>query len=221
MNDWISAMEASNLARSAGRTEGDLIEWARLGRLQVRARSGTFSDDDPHVVREFPNEPPLDEIERAVMGPWPNIPAEFWEATPAKALWGPGTFASRIEYWNDHYGKDDYEYITLLGVTFHKDELDALINGREPKAATAQPPKKRWQHQRVSEQQKAAFEFLEKCRTHPPKGSPLGPTALHREYIRWAGNRQLTPLRRTAFAKCVDRHADGWRVAGSKWEHTG
>jgi hypothetical protein len=49
----------------------------------------------------------------------------------------------------------------------------------------------------------------------------LGPTALHREYIRWAGNRQLTPLRRTAFAKCVDRHADGWRVAGSKWEHTG
>lgn len=221
MNDWISAMEASNLARSAGRTDGDLIEWARLGMLQVRARSGTFSYDDPHVVREFPHEPPLDEIERAVLGPWPNIPADFWEVTPTKALWGPGTFASRLVHWNDHYQRDEYESITLLGITFLKDALDALLNGRQPKAVTAQPPKKRWQHQRVREEQKSAFEFLEKCRTHPPKGSPLRPIALHLAYVTWTEKGQIKPLMRTAFAKCVERHADGWRVAGSKWEHTG
>jgi hypothetical protein len=221
VNDWISALEASNLARAAGRTEGDLIEWARLGMLQVRARSGTFSDDDPDVVREFPNEPPSDEIKRAVSGPWPNIPADFWEATPTKALWGPGTFASRLEYWNDHYQSDEYESITLLGVTFLKDELNALLSGRQPKAVMGQPPKERWQQQRVSEQQKVAFEFLEKCRKHPPKDWHLGPIAQHAKYVEWAERQKDEPLGRTAFGKWAKRYADGWRVAGSKWEHTG
>lgn len=221
MSNWISAFEASRLAKDAGRTEGDLIEWARLGKLQVRARSGTFSDDDPDVVREFPNEPPSDEIERAVLGPWPNIPADFWEATPAKASWGPGTFASRIEYWDDYNQRDAYEYITLLGVTFHKDELDALLNGRQPKAVMVQPPKERWQRQRVNDRQNAVVQFLETCRTHPPKGWPLGPIARHKSYVEWAERREFKALGRTAFDKWANRHADGWRVAGAKWEHTG
>ncbi len=221
MSDWIRAMEASRRVKVAGFTEEDLIEWARLGKLKSRAMSGTFSDDDPCIARQFPKEPPSDELERATLGPWPNIPADFWEAPPTKALWGPGSFSSRIEYWDDHYQGDAYEHITLLGVTFHSDELDALLNGRETKDATAQPPKKRWQQQRVSEEQKVAFEFLETCRKHPPKGWPWGPIAQHRNYVEWAEGRTDKPLARTAFKKWLERHADGWRVAGSKWEHTG
>ncbi len=221
MSNWISAFEASRLAKDAGYTERDLIDWARFGKLKARAQSGAFSDDNSCITREFPKDPPTDEIERAVMGSWPDIPSGYWEAKPHDAIWGTGTFASRLKYWNDYYQSYEYEGVELFEVTFHSDELDALLNGRQPKAAMAQPPKERWQRQRVSERQRAAFQFLEKCRTNPPKGWPLGPMARHKCYLNWAGGPKHEALGRSAFDKWANRHADGWRVAGAKWEHAG
>lgn len=218
MSDWTSAFEASRRVKDAGLTEDDLIEWARLGRLRARAQKGTFSSDEPDSIREFPAEPHSDDLKRSTLGPWPDIPTEFWETTPRKAVWGPGTFASRIEYWCDYNQTVANEYITLLEVSFHSQELDELLSGRQPKAATAHPPKERWQQQRASVQQKALFEFLEKLRMFPLK-VPLGPIARHKYYVRLEQKKEIKPLGRSVFTKWADRHADGWRYEGSRWVH--
>ena len=217
MSDWITAREAKRRARDADLTEGDLMEWARQGRLKARAKSGTFSDDDDRPLRKFPEEPPSDEIERAVLGPWPDIPKDFWEAIPYKANWGPGTFASRVEYWSEYHQSNDYVNIELYDVTFHLDNLEGLLNGNLPGAITVPPPKERWQQKQVSEQQRAAFKFLETLRTHPSKKASAGPIARYSCYINWAQNNKLKPLGRTTFTKWADRHADGWREKGGRW----
>jgi hypothetical protein len=218
MSDWTSAREASRRVKDAGLTGGDLIEWARQGRLRARAVSGTFSSDDPVAQCVFPEEPCSDDLKRSALGPWPDIPTSFWKETPHKALWGAGTFASSIEHFDENNHTYAPEYITLLGVTFHSHELDDLLNGRQPKAATAQPPKERWQQQRATARQRAAFEFLEKLRMFPLK-VPLARKAQWRKYVSLAEEGKPIPLGFSVFKKWQDRHADGWRYEGSRWVH--
>jgi hypothetical protein len=186
MSEWTSAREASRRVKDAGLTEGDLIEWARQGRLRARAVSGTFSSDDRDAKRIFPKAPCSDDLTRSTLGPWPDIPTDFWETMPRKALWGAGTFASSIEYWCDYNQTVANEYIELFDVSFCSHELDDLLNGRQPKAAAAKPPKERWKPQRATVEQKALFEFLETLRMYPLKEASSGPIARHKCYIRWA-----------------------------------
>ena len=220
MSDWISARVASCRVRAVDLTEGDLIEWARQGKLCTRAQSGTFSSDDPGEERKFPAEPPSGEIERLAGGSWPNIPAEFWEATLAKALWGAGTFAASVRYWEEYDHDFASEYIELFNVTFSKDDLEAVLNGPPPPAARAQVPKERWQQQRVSQQQAAVFKFMEIATTRPMKGE-LGRVARHGRYCEWhadpTSKQTGKPLGRSAFTKWADRYLDGWRADGSRW----
>jgi hypothetical protein len=218
MSEWTSAREASRRVKDAGLTEGDLIEWAREGYLRARAVSGTFSSDDPVAQRVFPKAPYSDDLTRSTLGPWPDIPTDFWETMPRKALWGAGTFASSIEYWDEYNQTDAHDYIELFDVSFCSHELDDLLNGRQTKAAAAKPPKERWQQQRASPRQKAAFVFLEKLRMYPPK-VPLLPVARFQTYLSWAENGKTRPLGRPTFGKWAARHADGWRNVGIRWVH--
>ncbi len=219
MSEWITARQASSFVNAAGLGERDLIEWARRGRLQARARSGTFSSDDPVEERYFPKEPPLGEVELSTVGPWPDIPIDFWDGTHLKALWGAGTFAARIWYWCDYYQKDAYEHITLFDVTFQAGNLEMLLNGSSPSVAEQQLPKERWRQQRLTPSQAAALEFMEIILTNPPK-DPLGPVKLHLKYLEWHKDpktrRAGDPLKRTAFEKWANRFRNGYRVGKNR-----
>lgn len=218
MSEWISATEASMRIKAAGLTEEDLIEWARLGKLKSRAQKGTFSDDDPCIVREFPKDPPSGEIERAVSGPWPDVPSYFWDEPPSKALWGACTFAASIRYWNDYYQLHQYEHVELFDLTFSKVDLDLLLDVRPSTVTGARPLKERWQLQRLTQQQADALKFIDIALTHPPK-DPLGRVAMHSEYLKWHADpkhkRTGKPLVRSTFGKWQDRYLDGWRVSDS------
>lgn len=81
-------------------------------------------------VRTFPVAPPTDELTRDTLGPWPDIPVNFWAEKPAKATWGAGTFASRVYYWCDYRQERMYEFIELIDVTFHQGDLTELLSSR-------------------------------------------------------------------------------------------
>lgn len=227
MSDWISARKASKRMTDAGLTEGDLIEWARLGKLRARAESGIFSSDDAgpdgfRETRRFLSTPPSSEIGLSTLGPWPDILADFWKEAPIKQSWGPGTFKARITYWEDHYQRNDCEIIELFGVMFNKEDLETLL--KEPPASpeSAQEPTLNWQKKGVTQRQASAMKFLETMEKYPPK-QPLGASELYREYLRWHAdpkNKQHEqPLVRSAFRTCADRFHDGWRVAAKRWVH--
>lgn len=213
MTEWISTKEASGRARQAYLTNDDLIEWAKRGRLRSRARSGAFSHFDLSTEIQFNN---------GKFGNWPNIPADFWGKI-SRALWGAGTFAATLEWLAEPENTPDkyeeYEHIILYDVTFNEADLALLLNGPSPLDIARQPPKERWQQQRITEQQTAAFEFIEKLRTHPPRTPPSGPIARYKSYVEWAKKKQLKPLGRTAFTKWDVRYADGWRLEGGKLAH--
>jgi len=219
MTEWFSAREAACLVKKAGLTERDLIEWARQGRLSGRAQRGTFSGDDPIEERVFPKEPPLAELERSALGPWPDIPREFWGAPPSKALWGACTFEACVGFWSEYYQSYEYERIELFDVTFNADEIEALLNGRPSTAGTIQPPKERWQKQRVSDRQRVVFEFLELVRNYPQK-EPWRPVALYDRYCEEVAKQKTgPPFVWSTFSKFAKRHNDGWRISGSRWTH--
>lgn len=215
-NTWISSKEALRRAKAQDATAGDLLEWARQGKLRARAQKGSFSDDEPGEERIFPSEPPVDEVKRSVAGDWPYIPADFWEDTPSKALWAAGTFATRMWYFDEHSQQDDWIHITLFDVKFKASELDALLEGTTSTEIEPQRPKERWQAQRPSEAQRAALEFMDIVRKFPGKG-PLAPVPLHREYCEWAQKKSKKPYGRSTFAKWANRYDDGWRLSGNRW----
>lgn len=215
MSEWISAREAWNYVKAADLREGDLIEWARQGRLHARADSGIFSSDDPADLRKFPNQPPTDELTISTLGPWPDIPDDIWAAEQVKVHWGAGTYEGNIRYWDEYHSKTSHEYIRLFNLTFRKADLEELLNGAPASAMETQVPQKRWQQKRLTQQQVATIRFLEIVSQNPPKIS-LGPVALHNEYVKWydnPNNKQTgKPLKRTAFAKWKARYDDGHRV---------
>lgn len=218
LNTWISAREALRRAKDQDVTAGDLIEWARQGKLRARAARGLFSDDDPGEERVFPSEPPLDEKKRLVSGDWPDIPADFWDEIPSRALWAAGTFGTRVSIFNEHYQQYEWLGITLFDVKFHADELDALLIESPQIPVKPQPPRERWQAQRPTEPQRAVMQFLGDVRNFPPK-EPLGPVALHNAYRNWANQKNKEIFGRSTFAKWVARYDDGWRLSGNRWEH--
>jgi hypothetical protein len=140
-NTWISSKEALRLAKAQDATAGDLLEWARQGKLRARALKGSFGNDEPGEERIFPSQPPVDEVKRSVAGDWPDIPADFWEETPAKALWTAGTFATRVWYFEEHYQQYDWQRITLSEVTFNAAQLEALLSNSEGRAIRAMLPR--------------------------------------------------------------------------------
>lgn len=126
--DWVSSHEAARRAAKADFSQDDLMEWARQGLLRTRAKSGLFSSDDEQGHwREFPTEPPEDEIVRATLGPWPNIPADFWSGRSIEGQWGAGTFAAHVVEWSDYHQAETRERIKLRGVTFHAGDLSELV----------------------------------------------------------------------------------------------
>jgi hypothetical protein len=134
-DDWISSQEAHRRAKAAGATEDDLLEWAGLGKLRARAKSGIFSSDLASEMdnardceRTFPIEPPADELTRETLGPWPDVPVDFWADKPTKATWAAGTFASRVYYWSDYHQARMDEHIELFDVTFHAGDLAGLLS---------------------------------------------------------------------------------------------
>jgi hypothetical protein len=133
---WISAFDALSRVKGAGGTEDDLLEWARIGRLRARAKSGIDSDDvtPPKLwlecVRTFPAEPLV--VDGITISTWPDIPKSFWADTPAKALWVAGTFANKLHYFCDYHQELTYAYFELFDVTFNAGDLGALLPEPEP-----------------------------------------------------------------------------------------
>lgn len=227
MSQWIASRQALRLAKEAGLTNGDLLEWARLGRLRARAESGIFSSDDADLegnreTRQFPAEPPSNEIELLTKGPWPDILADFWKEVPLKEVWGAGTFIARVTYWDGHNQRESEEIIELLDVKFNKGDLEALLSRSAEPTSDLKTPKKTWQQQRVTPRQAAAMEFIDIIARKPPKELE-GKSARHRMYCEWhrkqSGQQKHEALGRTDFNKCADRYDDGWRIVGSKWVH--
>lgn len=140
-NTWISSKEALRRAKAQDATAGDLLEWARQGKLRARAQKGSFSDDERGEERIFPSEPPVDAVKRSVAGDWPDIPANFWEETPSKALWSAGTFATRVWYFDEHYQQYDWQHITLSDVTFNAAQLEGLLSKSEGRAIRGMLPR--------------------------------------------------------------------------------
>jgi hypothetical protein len=216
VSEWISAAEASKRIKAAGLAQEDLIEWASQGSLRARAQSSTSSLDDPPGKRLFPKEPPSDEKDLSIHGSWPDIPSHYWAERQIEVLWGAGTYEATVEYWVDFYQHTERERIKLFGLTFSKVDLDALLDVRPSTGNGAEPPKQRWQQQRVTERQAGAVKFIDIAFKNPTKG-PMGPVALHRAYLKWhadpKNNRTGEPLKRSAFGKWKERYLDGWRVS--------
>lgn len=83
-------------------------------------------------LRNHPSEPPADEAARDALGPWPDVPADFWTEQPTKVNWGAGTFANKVQYFCDHHQQLTYTYIELFEVTFHAGDLARLLNTKSP-----------------------------------------------------------------------------------------
>ena len=138
MSDWISSLQAVKRLRDSGLSdpEATLGAWAEAGFLKSRAARGRFSYNWDYNIQDFPEEP-------QDSAPWPDIPSDFWfhvnnKVGNAVALYEAGTFAAQVEF----EGGGDSEHIKLYGVTFHSDNLTALLNGvgeRQETAAFTKP----------------------------------------------------------------------------------
>lgn len=219
MNDWISARKALSLVSAVGLTGEDLIEWARQGSLRTRAKSGTFSSDDPCDERIFPTEPPKEALQ--TLGPWPDIPTDLWDGENVKVLWGAATCEATVSYWDDYYQKFLHEHIKLKRLTFNQIDIEKLLNGSAQSEAKPQAQQQQWQKRLIELHQSVAFEFLDWASTQSWYGS-LGPVELHRQYVAWhsKNNRKVKRLGRTAFEKWATRYREGWRVGDRhRWLH--
>jgi hypothetical protein len=133
---WISAVDALSSVKRAGGTEDDLLEWARVGRLRARAKSGVDSNDvsPPKLwlecVQTFPAEPLV--VDGIMISPWPDIPTGFWAEKPTKAAWVAGTFSYKVQDFCDYHQELTYACFELFGVTFNAGDLGALLPEPEP-----------------------------------------------------------------------------------------
>lgn len=131
---WMSASEAQFRAHCAGISTDDLIEWARRDKLRVRAKGRIDSEDVslPALLVDclitHPKEPPADEDTRDALGPWPDVPAFYWNEPLFKAEWLTGTFLVKVSYFCDFYQEPTYSSVELRGVTFHAGDFLALIS---------------------------------------------------------------------------------------------
>lgn len=133
MSDWISSLQAVKRLRDSGLSdpEATLGAWAEAGFLKSRAARGRFSYNWDYNIQDFPDEP-------QDSAPWPDIPSDFWfhvnnKVGNAVALYEAGTFAAQVEF----EGGGDSEHIKLYGVTFHSDNLAALLSGVGERQETA------------------------------------------------------------------------------------
>jgi hypothetical protein len=136
MSEWISSLRAVKRLRDAGLNapEVTLGLWAEAGFVKSRASWGRFSHDGGVDELTFPNEPSADPDGLGVSTPWPDIPSDFWhyvniENGNAEAHYEAGIFAALVVLDPEIGTYSDTEHMKLYGVSFHSDNLDALLNG--------------------------------------------------------------------------------------------
>jgi|LauGreDrversion4_2_1035121.scaffolds.fasta_scaffold02594_12 hypothetical protein len=143
MSEWISSLKAVLRLRDAGLNapEATLGLWAEEGFVKSRASWGRFSHDGGVDELTFPNEPSAVPDGLGVSKPWPDIPSDFWHYVNVKngnaeAHYEAGIFAALVELDPEIGTHSETEHMKLYGVSFHSDDLDALLNGvgeRQPK----------------------------------------------------------------------------------------
>lgn len=136
MSEWISSLQALLRLRDAGLNapETTLGLWAEAGFVKSRASWGRFSYEGGVEELIFPNEPSADPDGLGVSTPWPDIPSDFWHYVNVKngnaeAHYEAGIFAALVVLDPEIGSHSDTEHIKLYGVSFHSDNLDALLNG--------------------------------------------------------------------------------------------
>jgi hypothetical protein len=136
MSEWISSLHAVKRLRDAGLNapEATLGLWAEARFLRARAIWGRISHDGGTDELTFPDESPADPDGLGVATPWPNIPSDFWHYVNVKhgnaeAHYEAGIFAALVVLDPEIGSHSDTEHIKLYGVSFHSDDLDALLNG--------------------------------------------------------------------------------------------
>lgn len=222
MSEWISSLAAVQQLNAAGlyNAKTALGQWAEAGSLKSRARWGRFFFDGCTTDIEFPTEPPADLEGKGAEYPWPDIPRDFWRHvnkgnSNAEAHYEAGIFAALVFLDPELGTGSDTEYIKLFDVSFHSNDLDTLLSAGSTESTEVQPPAKRWQQQRLTQQQADALKFIHIALTHPLK-DPLGRVALHDAYLTWHADpknkRTGEPLVRSAFGKWQNRYVDGWRA---------
>lgn len=136
MSEWISSLHAVKRLRDAGLNapEATLGLWAEARFLRARAIWGRFSHDGGTDELTFPDESPADPDGLGAATPWPNIPSDFWHYVNVKhgnaeAHYEAGIFAALVVLDPEIGSHSDTEHIKLYGVSFHSDDLDALLSG--------------------------------------------------------------------------------------------
>jgi|GEM_PF-2924005 len=143
MSEWISSLRAVKRLRDAGLNapEVTLGLWAEAGFVKSRASWGRFSHAGGVDEQIFLNEPSVVPDGLGVSTPWPDIPSDFWHYVNVKngnaeAHYEAGIFAALVELDPEIGTHSETEHMKLYGVSFHSDDLDALLNGvgeRQPK----------------------------------------------------------------------------------------
>lgn len=222
MSEWISSLQAVLRLRNAGWNDPEITlgVWAEEGSLKSRATRGIFSSGADILECVFLDDPPTDPDQLYRSPHWQTIPSDFWSwfnvnQDNKSAHYQTGIFATFVVPEAEIGSGHETDHIKLYGVSFHLDQLNALLDVRPSTEALAGPPQKRWQRKRLTHQQADALTFIDIVSTLPPK-DPLGRVALHNAYLTWHADakhkRTGTPLVRSAFGKWQDRYLEGWRV---------
>ncbi len=147
MTEWLSSFEALSRLRAAAFTDpiDTLTHLAEAGILRSRAASGRFSDYDDEIHR-FPDEPPCNETELQVKGPWPDVPADFWRwvnlgGNGAEVHGEAGVFGALVIFDPKIGDYSDREHIKLFGVTFNASDLSNFLNGHGAVHSTPRMPR--------------------------------------------------------------------------------
>lgn len=135
--EWISSFSAIQVLRGAGVVDpvSTLTQLAEAAQVRARASRGRF--DRAEDVQDFPPEPDFDSKTGELLAPWPDIPADFWcwvnAGSHGTEVHGEaGVFAATVVFDAFSGGVGDYRYeehIKLYGVTFRREDLDAVIGG--------------------------------------------------------------------------------------------
>lgn len=135
--EWSSSLIAIQRLREAGVVEpaSMLTQLAEAGQVRARAAKGRFDWADE--VEEFPQKPDADNETGEMLAPWPDIPVDFWRwvnaGSPTAEVHGEaGVFAATVEFDVISKRLGSYrheEHIKLYGVTFRREDLDAVIQG--------------------------------------------------------------------------------------------
>lgn len=133
MSEWISSLQAIQQLRAAEISDpvSTLTHLAEARQIRARASWGRF-DGEYDVVF-------LQELEGSDQGgdtisPWPDIPADFWRwvnfATSGTKVQGEaGVFATTVIYNPEIGDYSDKQHIKLFGVTFHSEDISAVLKG--------------------------------------------------------------------------------------------